>query len=192
DRVALTDAKQTFRSALPDYVAEDNVDEESQESFPASDAPASNATANGKRAHAPTPVTLADGTSFELEQRAVVIAAITSCSNGCTTCIGNSGPLPDEISAAVNASDLAVVSVLSGNRNFEGRINPDVKMNYLASPPLVVAYALAGIMDLDLTTEPLGADADGKPVYLHDVWPTPAEVQQVIDESVRSEMFTHD
>ncbi|MBA3339502.1 MAG: aconitate hydratase AcnA, partial [Geodermatophilaceae bacterium] len=92
---------------------------------------------------------------------------------GCTTCIGNSGPLPEPVSAAVNAADLAVVAVLSGNRNFEGRINPDVKMNYLASPPLVIAYALAGTMDLDLTTEPLGQDPDGKDVFLTDIWPSP-------------------
>jgi aconitate hydratase len=111
---------------------------------------------------------------------------------GCTTCIGNSGPLQDEISAAVNESDLAVVSVLSGNRNFEGRINPDVKMNYLASPPLVVAYALAGSMDVDITTEPLGTGSDGNPVYLADIWPSPAEVQRVIDEAIASEMFTKD
>ncbi|HKC27624.1 MAG TPA: aconitate hydratase [Jatrophihabitans sp.] len=111
---------------------------------------------------------------------------------GCTTCIGNSGPLPDEISAAVNDSDLAVVSVLSGNRNFEGRINPDVKMNYLASPPLVVAYALAGSMDVDITTEPLGTGKDGEPVYLNDIWPAPDEVQRVIDEAIASEMFTKD
>ena len=91
---------------------------------------------------------------------------------GCTTCIGNSGPLPEEISAAINEDDLAAVSVLSGNRNFEGRINPDVKMNYLASPPLVVAYALAGTMDIDITTEPLGTGSDGKPVYLSDIWPS--------------------
>jgi aconitate hydratase len=111
---------------------------------------------------------------------------------GCTTCIGNSGPLPDEISAAVNESDLAVVSVLSGNRNFEGRINPDVKMNYLASPPLVVAYALVGSMDVDITTEPLGVGSDGNPVFLHDIWPSPDEVQRVIDEAIASEMFTKD
>ncbi len=98
---------------------------------------------------------------------------------GCTTCIGNSGPLPEPVSAAVNEADLAVVSVLSGNRNFEGRINPDVKMNYLASPPLVVAYALAGSMDVDITTEPLGAGSDGEPVYLRDIWPSAAEVQEV-------------
>jgi aconitate hydratase len=254
DRVALTDAKRAFRAALPDYVAEDSVDEQVRETFPASDSPASNATANGGRAHDPTPVTMADGTTFELDHGAVVIASITSCTNtsnpqvmigaallarnavdrglsrkpwvkttlapgskvvmdyyekaglvpyldklgfnlvgyGCTTCIGNSGPLPEEISAAVNAEDLAVVSVLSGNRNFEGRINPDVKLNYLASPPLVVAYALAGTMDLDLTTEPLGADASGNPVYLHDIWPSPREVQDVIDAAVSADMFTED
>src|SRR5205807_4363973 len=90
---------------------------------------------------------------------------------GCTTCIGNSGPLSEEISEAVNENDLAVVSVLSGNRNFEGRINPDVKMNYLASPPLVVAYALAGTMDVDLVEDPLGQDPDGNEVYLRDLWP---------------------
>jgi aconitate hydratase len=108
---------------------------------------------------------------------------------GCTTCIGNSGPLPPEVSAVVNEEDLAVVSVLSGNRNFEGRINPDVKMNYLASPPLVVAYALAGTMDIDLLDEPLGQDADGNDVYLHDIWPASEEVGRVVEEAVRSEMF---
>jgi aconitate hydratase len=108
---------------------------------------------------------------------------------GCTTCIGNSGPLPDEISAAVNSSDLAVVSVLSGNRNFEGRINPDVKMNYLASPPLCVAYALAGTMDIDLYDEPLGEDEHGQPVFLKDIWPSAAEVAQTIEDAVQSDMF---
>ncbi len=111
---------------------------------------------------------------------------------GCTTCIGNSGPLPEAISEAVAASDLAVVSVLSGNRNFEGRINPDVKMNYLASPPLVVAYALAGTMDIDLTTQPLGTGADGKPVYLADLWPSPDEVEEVVHGSVAPQMFSRD
>lgn len=109
---------------------------------------------------------------------------------GCTTCIGNSGPLIPEVSAAVNERNLAVVSVLSGNRNFEGRINPDVKMNYLASPPLVVAYAIAGTMDIDLLTEPLGTDTDGQPVFLSDVWPQPEEVQQIIDASIDAQMFT--
>ena len=109
---------------------------------------------------------------------------------GCTTCIGNSGPLIPEVSAAVNERDLAVVSVLSGNRNFEGRINPDVKMNYLASPPLVVAYAIAGTMDIDLLTEPLGSDPAGEPVFLADVWPSMSEVQAVIDSSIDADMFT--
>ncbi len=108
---------------------------------------------------------------------------------GCTTCIGNSGPLIPEVSAAVNENDLAVVSVLSGNRNFEGRINPDIKMNYLASPPLVVAYAIAGSMDVDITTEPLGEDTDGNPVYLKDIWPSPAEVEDVISSSISSDTF---
>jgi aconitate hydratase len=108
---------------------------------------------------------------------------------GCTTCIGNSGPLIPEVSAAVNEGDLAVTSVLSGNRNFEGRINPDIKMNYLASPPLVVAYALAGSMDLDLFGDPLGQDTDGNDVFLKDIWPSPAEVERVIGEAISSEMF---
>ena len=108
---------------------------------------------------------------------------------GCTTCIGNSGPLAEEISAAVSEGDLAVVSVLSGNRNFEGRINPDVKMNYLASPPLCVAYALAGTMDIDLYEEPLGEDDRGNPVYLKDIWPTAAEVAETIGTAVQSDMF---
>ncbi len=111
---------------------------------------------------------------------------------GCTTCIGNSGPLIPEVSDAVNENDLAVVSVLSGNRNFEGRINPDVKMNYLASPPLVVAYALAGSMDVDLFGDPLGQDEDGNDVFLKDIWPSPTEVERVIGEAISSEMFTKD
>ncbi len=108
---------------------------------------------------------------------------------GCTTCIGNSGPLPEEISDVVGAEDLAVVSVLSGNRNFEGRINPDVKMNYLASPPLCVAYALAGTMDIDLYDEPLGEDDHGAPVFLKDIWPTAAEVAETVQDAVQSDMF---
>jgi aconitate hydratase len=108
---------------------------------------------------------------------------------GCTTCIGNSGPLPEEISAAVNEHDLTAVSVLSGNRNFEGRINPDIKMNYLASPPLVVAYALAGTMDLDLTTEPLGTGADGKPVFLADIWPSAQEIDDTIASAIGATGF---
>ena len=111
---------------------------------------------------------------------------------GCVTCIGNSGPLPIEISKAVNENDLAVTAVLSGNRNFEGRISPDVKMNYLASPPLVVAYALAGTMDHDFEKDSLGNDKDGNPVLLKDIWPSAAEIQAVIDASISSEMFTKD
>ena len=111
---------------------------------------------------------------------------------GCTTCIGNSGPLNEEISAAINEADLAVTSVLSGNRNFEGRINPDVKMNYLASPPLVIAYALAGTMDFDFASEPLGQDTDGKDVFLKDIWPAPADVEATIATSINQQMFTDD
>jgi len=111
---------------------------------------------------------------------------------GCVTCIGNSGPLPFEVSKAVNEHDLAVTAVLSGNRNFEGRISPDVKMNYLASPPLVVAYALAGTMDHDFETDSLGNDTSGNPVYLRDIWPTQEEIQTVIDSSISSGMFTKD
>jgi len=111
---------------------------------------------------------------------------------GCVTCIGNSGPLPIEISKAVNDNDLAVTAVLSGNRNFEGRISPDVKMNYLASPPLVVAYAIAGTMDHDFEKDSLGNDKEGKPVFLKDIWPSPQEIQSVIDASISSEMFTKD
>ncbi|GHJ44788.1 aconitate hydratase [Catellatospora sp. TT07R-123] len=254
DRVELTDAKTAFRSALPDYVKDDETDEEGEESFPASDAPASNSRTGLGRPSNPTMVKAADGSEYQLDHGAVVIASITSCTNtsnpqvmlgaallakkaverglaakpwvkttlapgskvvmdyyakaglvpyleklgfhlvgyGCVTCIGNSGPLPEEISAAVNHSDLAVVSVLSGNRNFEGRINPDVKMNYLASPPLVVAYAIAGTMDIDLARDPLGTDADGNPVFLGDIWPTPAEVQDTINRSISAEMFTKD
>ena len=109
---------------------------------------------------------------------------------GCTTCIGNSGPLIPEVSAAINEADLAVTAVLSGNRNFEGRINPDVKMNYLASPPLVIVYALAGTMDIDLATEPIGVSSDGNDVYLKDVWPTQEEIDEVVASSIGKDMFT--
>ncbi|HEY6479478.1 MAG TPA: aconitate hydratase AcnA [Streptosporangiaceae bacterium] len=271
DRVALSGAKAAFRDALGAYVPESALDDDLGNTFPASDpvaaeeagengqhdvAPAAAAAAagSGRRASRPTPVTLEDGTQTEVDHGAVVIAAITSCTNtsnpsvmigaallarkaveaglerkpwvkttlapgskvvmdyyeragltpyleklgfnlvgyGCTTCIGNSGPLPEAVSAAVNDADRAVVSVLSGNRNFEGRINPDVKMNYLASPPLVVAYALAGTMDLDLTTEPIGTGSSGQPVYLADLWPSAAEVDEVIRTAVAAEMFTRD
>ena len=109
---------------------------------------------------------------------------------GCTTCIGNSGPLKPEISEAVKAGDVVACSVLSGNRNFEGRVHPEIKMNFLASPPLVVAYALAGNLDIDITTEPLGTGKDGKPVYLKDLWPSAAEVAAAVAGSVDSAMFT--
>ncbi|MFR9779472.1 aconitate hydratase [Micromonospora sp. MS34] len=242
------------------------ADEASAESFPASDPPANEfsdpadeprdletaAAGAGGRATNPVRVTGADGVGYELDHGAVVIAAITSCTNtsnpqvmigaallarnavdkglarkpwvkttlapgskvvmdyydragltpyleklgfnlvgyGCTTCIGNSGPLPEEVSAAVNEGDLAVVSVLSGNRNFEGRINPDVKMNYLASPPLVVAYALAGTMDIDLANEPIGEDTQGNPVFLRDIWPNSAEIQDVIASAIGATGFS--
>ncbi len=276
DRIALSQAREKFLAVLPDYAGTDGTadggvstltDASSAESFPASDAPSISPGAAGdepapgagvgsipaqQRASRPTTVTLADGTSTEIDHGAVVIAAITSCTNtsnptvmvaaallakkavelglqskpwvktslapgskvvmdyydkagltpyldklgfnlvgyGCTTCIGNSGPLPTEVSEAVQANDLAVVSVLSGNRNFEGRINPDVKMNYLASPPLVVAYALVGTMDFDFDTEPLGTGADGADVMLADVWPAAEEIQQVIDATITEGMFT--
>ena len=266
DRIELTDAKESFRSVLPTYAAgtEQHKGHSSlEETFPASDpvAPGSNGDVaeapegqdghSARRKYNPTPVTLADGTTTELDHGSVAIASITSCTNtsnpsvmmaaavlarnanargltvkpwvktsmapgskvvtdyyekaglwpdlealgfhlvgyGCTTCIGNSGPLPEEVSAAVNEADLSVVSVLSGNRNFEGRINPDVKMNYLASPPLVIAYALAGTMDFDFESEPLGQDQDGKDVFLTDIGPDPAEVQQIIDDSISRDMF---
>src|SRR5690606_24406029 len=108
---------------------------------------------------------------------------------GCTTCIGNSGPLPVEVSAGIAQGDLAVVSVLSGNRNFEGRVHAEVKMNYLASPPLVVAYAIAGTADSDLTTEPLGQDTDGNDVFLKDIWPTNKEIGDFIAKTVGPELF---
>src|SRR5262249_14934087 len=108
---------------------------------------------------------------------------------GCTTCIGNSGPLPDAVGAAVKDNGFVVAAVLSGNRNFEGRINPLVRANYLASPPLVVAYALAGKMDIDLQTEPVGTDKQGAPVYLRDIWPTQSEITSAIQSSIKAEMF---
>ena len=269
DRVALTDAKESFRGALGSYVQLSRLDDEISDTFPASDpfVAENNGTAEsstgptgqpaapaGGRQSTPVAVTLEDGTETSVDHGSVVIAAITSCTNtsnpsvmigaallakkaveaglsrkpwvkttlapgskvvmdyyeragltpyleklgfnlvgyGCTTCIGNSGPLPETISAAVEANDLSVVSVLSGNRNFEGRINSDVKMNYLASPPLVVAYALAGTMDIDLTSEPLGTGADGQPVFLADVWPAPDEVAGVVQDAIAAEMYVRD
>ncbi|NUR58432.1 MAG: aconitate hydratase AcnA [Catenulispora sp.] len=227
DRVVLSEAKDKFAQVLPTYAAQGSK---------------------------PTGVTMPDGTQFAIDNGAVVIASITSCTNtsnpqvmvgaallakkaverglhakpwvkttlapgskvvtnyyersgltpyldklgfnlvgyGCVTCIGNSGPLPEAVSKAVNDADLAVVSVLSGNRNFEGRINPDVKMNYLASPPLVVAYAIAGTMDFDFENEPLGYDAEGAAVYLRDIWPSTTEIQSVIDQAITAEMFAKD
>jgi aconitate hydratase len=224
DRVALKNAKENFNKALPTYTSEVNKEIE---------------------------VSL-DGEKMTLKHGAVVIAAITSCTNtsnpevmigagllakkaielgltrapwvkttlapgsqvvtdylnkaglstylsklgfdlvgyGCTTCIGNSGPLQEPISAGINHADLSAVSVLSGNRNFEGRINPDVKMNYLASPPLVVAYAIAGTMNIDLNNDPIGTNSEGKNVFLKDIWPSTKEIQETIKNAIDSEMFT--
>ena len=225
DRILLTEAKQSFVETLADMAPD--------------------------RDAASTPVEM-NGTRFDLEDGAVVIAAITSCTNtsnpavmvgagllarnaaarglgvkpwvktslapgsqvvtdylksadllddleklgfyvvgyGCTTCIGNSGPLPEEVTAGIRAGDLVVSSVLSGNRNFEGRIHAEVKTNYLASPPLVVAYALAGSMNVDLNNDPLGTDTDGTPVYLRDIWPSSQEIHEVIGANINAEMFT--
>ncbi len=223
DRVSLKNAKDNFNKVLPNYTNE--LDKKI--------------------------VVNLDGEKFDLTHGAVVIAAITSCTNtsnpevmigaglvakkaveaglsrstwvkttlapgsqvvtdylnksgltpylsklgfdlvgyGCTTCIGNSGPLPEAISTAINKADLAAVSVLSGNRNFEGRINPDVKMNYLASPPLVVAYAIAGTMNIDLNNDPIGVNQDGKNIFLKDIWPNTKEIQDCINQAIDSEMF---
>ncbi|HJE51779.1 MAG TPA: aconitate hydratase AcnA, partial [Tessaracoccus flavescens] len=225
DRIQLIDAKSNFEAAVPTYTSDP-----------------------GKV----VPITLADGTSFDLENGAVTVASITSCTNtsnpsvmigaalvakkavekgitrkpwvktslapgsqvvtdyyekagltqyldaigfnlvgyGCVTCIGNTGPLIPEISAAVNDEDMAVTAVLSGNRNFEGRISPDVKMNYLASPMLVIAYALAGTMNIDLLNDPISQDKDGNDVYLKDIWPTQAEIEEVVGSSISAEMFS--
>ena len=270
DRIPLKTAKACFRRDIKDYVGDDpkkeeysKVDEAVDETFPASD-PASlryaddgeadvRSAANKSEGRDSNPVKVksAERGDFTLDHGAVVIAAITSCTNtsnpevmlgaallakdavekgleskpwvktslapgsqvvtdyyekagltpyleklgfylvgyGCTTCIGNSGPLPDEISQAVNDNDLAVTAVLSGNRNFEGRINPDVKMNYLASPPLVIAYALAGTMDFDFENDSLGLDEDGNDVYLKDIWPSSEDINETIKSSINQEMF---
>ncbi len=223
DRVALTDAKSSFTDALGSYTADPGaiatltIDEQemtighgavviaaitscTNTSNPsvmvAAGLVARNAVERGLTSKPWVKTTLAPGSKVvsDYYDRAGLTPYLDKLGfdivgYGCTTCIGNSGPLPEAVSAAVNEADLAVVSVLSGNRNFEGRINPDVKMNYLASPPLVVAYAIAGRMDLDLTTEPLGTDPSGQPVYMADLWPSPAEVQSVIDSAIDADMF---
>ena len=266
DRIELSEAKQQFEKDVVHYASaqttDDIVDLESKHSFPASDPGSTpgdedhdtrpvhiSSGVNG--VSTPVPVTTPDGESYILDNGAVTLAAITSCTNtsnpsvmvaagllarkarakglerkpwvkstlapgskvvtdyyeksgldadleslgfytvgyGCTVCIGNSGPMIDEVSEAIHANDLAVAAVLSGNRNFEGRISPDVKMNYLASPPLVVAYALAGSMHFDFDADPLGTDADGNDVFLKDIWPSPEEVQEIVDSSISREQF---
>ncbi len=270
DRIALNDAKSAFRKDIHNYVEENQavehtkLDEAVEESFPASD-PASSlafadddavvpsaAVGSNGRPSKPVEVKCEDRGEFILDHGAVVIAAITSCTNtsnpevmlgaallaknavekgltskpwvkttmapgsqvvtayydkaglwpyleklgfylvgyGCTTCIGNSGPLPEEISAAVNDCDLSVAAVLSGNRNFEGRINPDVKMNYLASPPLVIAYALAGTMDFDFESEPLGRGQFRRRRLPADIWPSQKDINDTIASAINTEMFT--
>ena len=272
DRIILSEARSAFRETIPSYVGGDSntqgyskLDQELDETFPASDpgqvanghaddAPAVQSAAAHSKGRPTNPVTVKsdDRGEFVLDHGAVVIAAITSCTNtsnpevmlgaallarnavekglaskpwvkttmapgsqvvndyynksglwpyleklgfylvgyGCTTCIGNSGPLPEEISKAINDNDLAVTAVLSGNRNFEGRINPDVKMNYLASPPLVIAYALAGTMDFDFEKQSLGKDEDGNDVFLKDIWPSQKDVSDTIASAINQEMFT--
>jgi aconitate hydratase len=269
DRIALDDAKSAFRKDIHNYVengnspAHSNVDEAVEETFPGSDPVSLSfveedsgevvSAANGAEGRPTNPVTVKSDErgEFVLDHGAVVIAAITSCTNtsnpevmlgaallaknavekgltskpwvkttmapgsqvvtdyyekaelwpyleklgfylvgyGCTTCIGNSGPLPEEISKVINDNDLSVAAVLSGNRNFEGRINPDVKMNYLASPPLVIAYALAGSMDFDFEADCLGTDTDGNPVFLKDIWPTQQDINDTIASAINTEMF---
>jgi aconitate hydratase len=270
DRILLSESKIAFRKDIHNYVEENlpteqtKLDEAVEESFPASDSVSLSfadddavlvpSAANGShgRPSKPVKVTSDQGGEFVLDHGAVVVAAITSCTNtsnpsvmlgaallarnavekglsskpwvktsmapgsqvvsdyydkagvwpyleklgfflvgyGCTTCIGNTGPLPEAISAAINDNDLSVTAVLSGNRNFEGRISPDVKMNYLASPPLVIAYALAGTMDFDFETDPLGTDSDGNEVFLRDIWPSAKEISDTIASSINKKMFT--
>ncbi len=267
DRILLSEAKTQFEQDILNYAtastSDDIVDLESKHSFPASDPGqvpgeeepttrpvhiSSGAPANVSN---PVPVTTPEGEKYTLDNGAVTLAAITSCTNtsnpsvmiaagllarkarekglkqkpwvkttlgpgskvvtdyyeksgldkdleglgfytvgyGCTICIGNSGPLIEEVSEAINSHDLAVTAVLSGNRNFEGRISPDVKMNYLASPPLVIAYALAGSMHFDFETDALGKDPDGNDVFLKDIWPSPDEVQEIVDSSISRDQF---
>ncbi|MGC8840377.1 MAG: aconitate hydratase AcnA [Candidatus Sumerlaeaceae bacterium] len=246
DRVALSDAKASWRRALVEnLVAKNKISQQEGSAFLEGKEPAADSALKRSLhvAHSERP--------FEMKHGNVVIAAITSCTNtsnpsvlvaagllskkaverglrtqpwvktslapgsqvvseylrqsgllepleklrfhvvgyGCTTCIGNSGPLPEPVAKAITDGELVVAAVLSGNRNFEGRIHPLVRANYLASPPLVVAYALAGTMDIDLANEPLGTDAHGKPVYLREIWPSPEEIRQVMESSIRSEMF---
>jgi aconitate hydratase len=263
DRVPLARAKESFREALATFGVDPDEDEALAETFPASDPTTEQAPGGHTAEHEHAAVAVADpprprcvrvtieGEQVELRHGAVVIAAITSCTNtsnpqvmiaagllakkavelglrrrpwvktslapgsrvvtdyyeragldrpldelgfntvgyGCTTCIGNSGPLLPEISQAILEGDLVACAVLSGNRNFEARIHPEVKANYLASPPLVVAFALAGRIDIDVETEPLAQTPDGQDVFLRDLWPTAAEIQETIGESVRGEMF---
>ncbi|ORA81775.1 aconitate hydratase [Mycobacterium malmoense] len=273
DRIPLSQAKSTFREQIPHYVGNGDggqgyskLDEVVEETFPASDpgapsnghvddVPAVHSAATHAKGRVSDPVRVKSQElgEFVLDHGAVVIAAVTSCTNtsnpevmlgaallarnavekgltskpwvktsmapgsqvvsdyyekaglwpyleklgfylvgyGCTTCIGNSGPLPEEISKAVNDNDLSVAAVLSGNRNFEGRIHPDVKMNYLASPPLVIAYALAGTMDFDFDSQPLGTDKEGKDVYLKDIWPSQKDVSGTIASAINQEMFVN-
>ncbi|HWV48778.1 MAG TPA: aconitate hydratase AcnA [Microbacterium sp.] len=266
DRILLSEAKSQFEQDILNYAnastSDDLVDLESKHSFPASD-PGSvpgeedthtrpvHISSGVKGASKPVKVKPADGEPYVIDNGAVTLAAITSCTNtsnpsvmiaaglvarkarekglkqkpwvkttlgpgskvvtdyyeksgldkdleglgfytvgyGCTICIGNSGPLIEEVSAAINDNDLAVTAVLSGNRNFEGRISPDVKMNYLASPPLVIAYALAGSMHFDFENDALGTDTEGNEVFLRDIWPTPDEVQEIVDSSISREQF---
>ncbi|MDY7549123.1 aconitate hydratase AcnA [Glaciimonas sp. CA11.2] len=249
DRVQLSDMKNNFTTNLVGFTANRKPDKQSTQRF--EDEGGDTAVEHDTSVHASSPV-LMNGHDTELKDGAVVIAAITSCTNtsnpavmlaaglvarnalakglkaapwvktsmapgslvvtdyltkaglladleqlgffivgyGCTTCIGNSGPLPDDVSRRIADKDLIVAAVLSGNRNFEGRVHPEVKMNYLASPPLVVAYALAGTVNIDLTRDPLGTGGDGKPVYLHDIWPSNKEVGDLIARSVSPDMFT--
>ncbi|WP_184433276.1 aconitate hydratase AcnA [Mycobacterium sp. AZCC_0083] len=270
DRIQLSDAKSAFRKDIHNYVEENmpvecsKLDEAVDESFPASDSVSLSfadddavdvqSAANGAEGRPTKPIKVRtdEQGEFVLDHGAVVVAAITSCTNtsnpsvmlgaallakkavekgltskpwvktsmapgsqvvndyynkanvwpyleklgfflvgyGCTTCIGNTGPLPEAISAAINDNDLSVTAVLSGNRNFEGRISPDVKMNYLASPPLVIAYALAGTMDFDFETDPLGQDTDGNDVFLKDIWPSAKEISDIIASSINQKMFS--